>query len=209
MAVYAAGGNRPRIHPQTFVHPQASIIGRVIIGPGCYVGAGASLRGDWVTIVVGPGSNIQDCCTVHGPVGGEVVLEAAAHLGHGCIVHGAHVGENVLVGMNAVVQDGVVLGTGSIVGAGCVVPAGLEVPPGSLVIGVPGKIVGPVRPDVARRKMWGTQWYQKLAARSLEDFVEVELAECWREDLESGEWSPWMVDELGGAEGEDPPREER
>ncbi|MBK5257047.1 MAG: phenylacetic acid degradation protein PaaY, partial [Vicinamibacteria bacterium] len=74
MALYALGGNAPRIHPSTFVHPLASVVGRVEIGPSCYIGAGANLRGDWVTITVGPGSNVQDCCTVHGSIGQLVEL---------------------------------------------------------------------------------------------------------------------------------------
>ncbi len=201
MAVYAVGGNRPRIHPASFVHPQASIVGRVVIGPGCYIGAGASLRGDWVTIRVGAGSNVQDSCTVHGQVGAEVILGEAAHLGHCCIVHGAHVGEDVLVGMGAIVQDGAVLGAGSIIGAGCLVPAGMEIPPGSLVVGVPGKIVGPVRPELAEHKSWGTRWYQKLARVCLKDFTEVALAECVSDDLDATGWTPWIIDDAADPEG--------
>jgi carbonic anhydrase/acetyltransferase-like protein (isoleucine patch superfamily) len=125
MACYEVGGNRPRVHPSAYVHPLASLIGRVEVGPDCYIGPFASLRGDFGAIRVGAGANVQDCCTVHGAPGGEVVLEDDAHLGHGCIIHNALVGRNVLVGMNAVVLDGVVLGEGCVVGSCCVVPSGL------------------------------------------------------------------------------------
>jgi phenylacetic acid degradation protein len=178
VAYYELAGRRPRVHPSTFVHPLASIIGDVEIGPGCYIGAGACLRGDWLTIRVGPGSNVQDSCTIHGYPGALVVLEEGAHLGHGCIVHGAHLGRNVLVGMNAVVQDGAELGQGCVVGSGCVVPAGMHVPEGKLVVGVPGRIVGDVSPDLRAGKREGTAWYQGLARRCLEDFARVDEAAC-------------------------------
>lgn len=197
MGLYAVGGNLPRIHPTAFVHPLASVIGRVEIGPGCYVGPGASLRGDWVTILVGAGSNVQDCCTVHGAIGETVVLEEEAHLGHGCIIHGAHVGRDVLVGMNAVVLDGAVLGERSVVGSGCVVPAGLAVPPGMLVVGVPGRVVGEAKPEARALKTAGTGWYQRLARRCLADLAEVAAAECAAEEARGAGpgapgWNTWF-----------------
>ena len=200
MALYAVGGNSPRIHPAAFVHPSASIIGRVEVGPGCYIGAGASLRGDWVTIKIGAGSNVQDYCTIHGAIGATVELAEDSHLGHGCVVHGARLERDVLVGMNAVVLDGVILGEGSIVGSGCVVPSGLEVPPRMLVVGVPGRVTSEVRPEMTRRKQAGTRWYQQLAARCLLDFREIEAAMCgdgWEDNTWGGPevWTAWF-DEL-------------
>ncbi|MHB0978983.1 MAG: gamma carbonic anhydrase family protein [Thermoleophilia bacterium] len=200
MGLYAVGGNRPRIHPTSFIHPLASIIGRVEIGPGCYIGAGASIRGDWATILVGAGSNVQDSCTVHGAIGETVVLEEEAHLGHGCIVHGAHVGRDVLIGMNAVVLDGAVLGDRSVVGSGCVVPAGLKVPPGMLVVGVPGRVVGEAKAELRAFKKAGTGWYQQLARRCRADFAEVDAAMCAAEEAGGGRagdpgWTTWF-DEL-------------
>ena len=204
MAVYAIGGNRPRIHPSSFVHPLASVAGRVEIGPECYIGPGASLRGDWVIIRLGAGSNVQDSCTVHGAPGTEVRLEEGTHLGHGCTVHGAHLAPNVLVGMHAVVLDGVELGEGCVIGSGCVVPAGLVVPGGKLVVGVPGRIVGDVRPGLAAFKGEGTGWYRQMAGRVLADFEAVALEECLTERAGTAAgtegagvapWSPWL-DEL-------------
>ena len=200
MGLYAVGGNLPRIHPTAFVHPLAAVIGRVEVGPGCYVGAGASLRGDWVTIKVGAGSNIQDSCAIHGSIGGTVELGEDSHLGHGSIVHGARLDRDVLVGMNAVVLDGAVIGEGCIIASGCVVPGGLEVPPGMMLVGVPGRVIGPVRPELKRSKQIGTRWYQQLARRCLADLHEVAAAECtggWEQDSWDGteSWTTWF-DEL-------------
>jgi len=179
------------------------VAGRVDIGPECFIGSGASLRGDWLTIRVGAGSNVQDGCIIHGFPGAEVVLEEEAHLGHGCVVHGAHVGRNVLVGMNAVVQDDVVLGEGVIVGSGCVVPAGLQVPPGKLVIGVPGRIVGDVRAEVAESKRRGAAGYEEMTRRvnAAGGFVSVEPAACPTGEDPRGEaahevaWRPFLKEE--------------
>lgn|GEM_PF-157962 len=195
MAFYEVGGNRPRVHPSAYVHPLASLIGRVEIGEDCYIAPFASLRADFGIIRVAAGANVQDCCTVHGAPDGEVVLEEDAHLGHGCIIHNARVGRDVLVGMNAVVLDGVVLGEGCVVGSGCVVPSGLVVAPGKLLVGVPGRIVGDVHPDLAAYKRVGTRWYQHLAGRTRESIVEVSLDQCYAGE-DAPPWSSWIEAEL-------------
>lgn len=195
MACYEVGGNRPRVHPSAYVHPLASLIGRVEVGANCFIAPFASLRGDFGAIRIGVGVNVQDSCTVHGAPDGEVVLEDDAHLGHGCIIHNAWVGPNVLVGMNAVVLDGVALEAGCIVGSGCVVPSGLVVPAGKLIVGVPGKIVGDVRPELAAFKRVGTRWYQHLAERTRESIVEVPLEGCCAREP-GGPWKPWIETEL-------------
>lgn len=178
MPVYEFGGGRPVIDPTSFVHPDAIVIGHVMIGPHCFIGPGAFLRGDWVAIGVGAGSNVQEGCTIHGYPGTEVTLGVDSHLGHGCIVHGARLEDNVLVGMNAVIQDGAVLGRGCIVGSGCVVPAGFVVPPETLAVGVPARVVGRISAEQAENKRRGTRWYQQLAERCLYDLREVQLADC-------------------------------
>lgn len=192
MALYAVGGNRPRIHQSSFVHPLAAVMGRVEIGPGCYIAAGAVLRGDWVTIRVGAGSNVQEGCVIHGYPGEEVVLEEDSHLGHGCVVHSAHVGRNCLVGMNATVTDGAELGESSIVGAGALVPMGMKVPAGMLVMGVPAKVVGEVRPELAEEKRGATRWYQELAKHCLEEFEEVDLTAGIEAGAADSGWRPWI-----------------
>ena len=115
--IYEFNGYRPVVHPTAFVHPQAVVTGNVIIGRHVYIGPGAALRGDWGEIIIADGCNVQENCTVHMFPGVTVRLEEGAHIGHGAIVHGAHVGRNCMVGMNAVLMDNVELGEGCIVGA--------------------------------------------------------------------------------------------
>src|SRR5690349_11361789 len=106
--VFAIDGIVPVIDPAAFVHPTAVLTGDVIVAAGCYVGPCCSLRGDLGRLVLEPGCNIQDNCTMHGFPGTDTVIEADGHVGHGAVIHGARVGRDALVGMNAVVMDGAV-----------------------------------------------------------------------------------------------------
>lgn len=159
---YAYQGFIPVVHESAFVHPQASVTGNVVIGRDVYIGPGAALRGDWGGIVIADGCNVQENCTIHMFPGVTVHLEEAAHIGHGAIVHGAHIGPNAMVGMNAVIMDEAVIGAGSIIGALTFVKAKSEIPPRSLVVGNPGRIIREVSDDMLDWKTKGTQLYQTL-----------------------------------------------
>jgi phenylacetic acid degradation protein len=115
--VYSIDGITPVVHPSAFVHPSAVLIGDVIVGPRCYVGPAACLRGDFGRIVLEEGVNVQDACVMHSYAERDAVIEAWGHIGHGAILHGCHVGRNAMVGMNAVVMDGAVIGEQSLVAA--------------------------------------------------------------------------------------------
>ena len=163
--IFAFDGFIPVVHETAFVHPNATVTGNVVIGRDVYVGPGAAIRGDWGGIVIEDGCNVQENCTVHMFPGVTVVLERGAHIGHGAIVHGARIGENVLIGMNAVVMDNAVVGAGSIVGALCFVPAGMQIAPRQVVVGNPAKIVKEVSDEMLAWKTEGTALYQALPGR--------------------------------------------
>src|SRR3954454_13021056 len=164
MAFYEFNGIKPVVHPSSFVHPQAAVTGSVIIGKDVYIGPGCALRGDWGSIVIEDGCNVQENCTVHMFPGVTVVLERDAHVGHGAVVHGARIGANALIGMNAVIMDNAVIGAGSIVGALCFVPAEMQIPPRSVVVGNPAKVVKEVSDAMLEWKSAGTTLYQQLPA---------------------------------------------
>jgi carbonic anhydrase/acetyltransferase-like protein (isoleucine patch superfamily) len=159
---YSFKGMRPVVHESAFVHPQANVTGDVWIGRDVYIGPGAVLRGDWGRITVGDGANVQENCIVHVFPGLDVILEESAHIGHGAIVHGAHVGRNCLIGMNAVLMDKAVVGADSIVGALAFVPQGMQIPPRSVVVGNPARIIKEVSDEQLSWKTEGTSWYQAL-----------------------------------------------
>ncbi|MCR9102397.1 MAG: transferase hexapeptide repeat family protein [bacterium] len=160
--IYAFKGFIPVVHESAFVHPQAAVTGNVIIGRDVYIGPGAAIRGDWGGIVIEDGCNVQENGTIHMFPGVTVRLEASAHIGHGAIIHGAHIGRNCMVGMNSVIMDNAVIGAESIIGALTFVKANTAIPPRSLVVGNPGKIIKEVSDDMIAWKTKGTQLYQTL-----------------------------------------------
>ena len=174
MPIYSLEGIIPVVDPSAFVHPQAVLIGDVVIGPRCYVGPGASLRGDMGRIVMGPGSNVQDNCVLHTFPTKEVRLEEDAHIGHGAVLHGCTVKRGALVGINAVLMDDVVVGEEALVGAASFVRAGFIVPPRTLVTGAPARAVRELTEEEVAWKARGTQEYHELAVRCLASLKECE-----------------------------------
>ena len=174
MPVYAIDGVVPVVHPAAFVHPSAVLIGDVIVSAGCYVAPLASLRGDFGRIVLRAGSNLQDCCVMHGFPDCDTVVGEGGHIGHAAVLHGCRIENEALVGMHATIMDGATIGTQSIVAANAFVKAGLQVPARSLIAGVPGKIVRSVSDQELAWKQRATQDYQELALRSLRSLEEVE-----------------------------------
>ena len=174
MAVYSLDGLIPVVDPTSFIHPLAALIGDVIVGPRCYIGPGAALRGDFGRIVVGPGANVQDNCVLHTFPHKEVVLEEDAHIGHGAVLHGCRVRRGALVGINAIVMDDVVVGEQALVGAGSFLRAGYVVPPRTLVVGAPARVVRELSAEEIEWKATGTREYQQLTERCLRTLKECE-----------------------------------
>jgi phenylacetic acid degradation protein len=160
--IFEFNGYKPVVHESSFVHPNATVTGNVIIGKDVYIGPGAAVRGDWGEIVIEDGCNVQENCTIHMFPGVTVYLRKGAHIGHGAVVHGAEIGENVLIGMNSVIMDNAHIGANSIVGALCFVPADMKIPEKSVVVGNPAKIIKEASEEMIAWKTKGTELYQKL-----------------------------------------------
>jgi len=131
----------PKIDPTAFIAPNATVLGDVTIGPQASVWHGAVVRADIAPITVGARTNIQDGVILHADKGEPCVIGDGVTVGHGAVIHGSIVQDDCLIGIRAVVLDRAVIGRGSIVGAGAVVTADTVVPPGSLVLGVPARVV--------------------------------------------------------------------
>jgi carbonic anhydrase/acetyltransferase-like protein (isoleucine patch superfamily) len=164
MAIYSFNGFIPVVKESSFVHPQASVIGNVLIGENVYVGPSAVIRGDWGQIIIEDGCNVQENCTIHMFPGTTVTLKKGAHIGHGAIIHGGTIGENCLIGMNSVIMDDVVMEAECIIGALSFVPAKMHLPKRSLAVGNPAKIVKEVSDEMIAWKTQGTALYQALPA---------------------------------------------
>lgn len=160
--IYAFKGFIPVVHPTAFVHPQAVVTGNVIIGKAVFIGACANIRGDFGGIIIKDGCNVQENSTIHMFPAVNVVLEEMAHIGHGAVIHGAHIGKNVLVGMNSVVMDNVHIGNESIIGALSFIKANTKIESRSLVVGNPAKVIKQVSDEMIAWKTKGTKLYQTL-----------------------------------------------
>lgn len=123
-----------------FLHPTAVVMGDVTLGKDVSLWPHAVVRGDIAAVVIGEGSNVQDCAVLHVGVGVPTIVGRGVTIGHNATVHACTVEDDALIGMGATVLDGAVIGAGSIIGAGAVVAPGTIVPPRSLVVGVPGKV---------------------------------------------------------------------
>lgn len=165
MTAYAVDGLVPVVDPSAFVHPQASLIGDVIVAAGCYVGPMASLRGDFGRIILQEGCNVQDGCVLHSFPGKDALLEPDAHIGHGAVLHGCTIRRGALIGIGAILMDDVVVEEEAFVGAASFVRAGFVVPARTLVTGIPARVVRALKPEELRWKVAGTREYQELAVR--------------------------------------------
>lgn len=143
----------------TYIAPNATVVGDVVLGENVNIWYGAVLRGDSGRITVGEGTNIQDNCVLHD----ETTVGAYCTIGHGAIVHGCTVGDNTLIGMGAIVLNGAVLGEGCLVGAGAVVTGKTNAPAGSVLLGSPAKVVKTLTPEQIAEQRHGAEHYVALA----------------------------------------------
>lgn len=172
MPIYEFEGKRPRIGASSYVHPTAVVIGDVVIGERCWIGPNVTLRADTNRIRVGDGSNIQDNCVVHG----NTTLGPFSHIGHSATLHGATLGEHVLVAINATVLDGARIGDWCTIAAGAVVAPRAQIPARKMVMGVPGAIVGDA-PVTREDQFDETTGYLALVPRYRENLREISFEE--------------------------------
>jgi carbonic anhydrase/acetyltransferase-like protein (isoleucine patch superfamily) len=166
-------GKTPKIAASALIAEGAHIIGDVEIGENSSVWPGAVIRGDFGRIVIGGNTAVEDNAVIHsgtptGPIK-DVSIGDEVHIGHGAVINCHRIGNNTLIGMNATVLHDVEIGSGCIIGAGCLVPQGMKIPDGSFVVGVPGKIKGPVS---AQQSFWikeAPRTYLRLVAQYREN----------------------------------------
>ena len=133
-------GKRPQVADDVFLAPTAVLIGDVRVEAGASIWFGAVLRGDFGSIVVGPGSNVQDNAVIHVGEAWPTIVGANVTIGHGAVLEGCTIGDGAVVGMNATVLPHASIGSEAVVGAGSVVGEGMEVPARTLAAGVPARI---------------------------------------------------------------------
>ncbi|SCX49372.1 Carbonic anhydrase or acetyltransferase, isoleucine patch superfamily [Klenkia marina] len=165
MPLFSFEGRSPRVHPDAWIAPTATLVGDVSVEAHASVWYGAVLRADFGAIVVREGANVQDGSVLHG--GDDPVTEVGpgATIGHLCVVHGCVVGAEALIGNGSTVQDGARIGARTLIGAGSLVPPGMVVPDEVLALGSPARVRGPLSEGAARWVDGNPSIYQELARR--------------------------------------------
>ncbi len=141
MTLYSLDGHAPQLDDDAWVAPDANLIGKIVVEAAASVWFGSTLRGDNEVIHVGTGSNIQENCVLHTDMGFPLIIGAGCTIGHKVMLHGCTIGDNSLIGMGATILNGAKIGNNCLIGAGALITEGKEIPDGSLVMGVPGKVV--------------------------------------------------------------------
>jgi carbonic anhydrase/acetyltransferase-like protein (isoleucine patch superfamily) len=142
-------GKEPRIEEEVFIDPSSRIIGDVLLKRGCSIWPMCVLRADAEGIVIEEEAAVLDKVLIESPT--RTLVEKRALISHGSILHGCTVREGALVGIGAIVLDGAVVGAGAMIGAGSVVSPGTVVPERCLVLGIPGKVIRPLKPEEVER----------------------------------------------------------
>lgn len=151
-----------------FVAENAMLLGRVEVARGASIWYGAVVRGDLASIAIGEYTNIQDGCVLHCDPGKDLVLGQFVTVGHLAMVHARTVGDRCLIGIHATILSGARIGEGSIIAAGALVREDQQIPPRSIVVGVPGKIIGQVTDEQVREAEARARRYHALARRHVE-----------------------------------------
>lgn len=141
MTLYALGTVAPELDADTWVAPDANLIGNVVLEAGASVWFGSTIRADHEEIRVGAGSNVQENCVFHVDAGYPLTIGENCTIGHKVMLHGCTIGNNSLIGMGATILNGARVGKNCLIGAGALITENKEIPDNTLVMGVPGKVV--------------------------------------------------------------------
>jgi carbonic anhydrase/acetyltransferase-like protein (isoleucine patch superfamily) len=147
MPRYRFRGNTPQIPSSTYVAETASVIGRVVLGEDTSVWPGAVIRADSEPIVIGEGSNVQDCAVLHVDPGVPMTIGRRVTVGHQVMLHGCMIGDGTLIGIQAIVLNHAVIGRECLVAAGAIVTERKSFPDRSLIMGAPAKVVRELTDD--------------------------------------------------------------
>ncbi len=169
MTVYEFEGKKPLIGKNSFVYPEATIIGNVTVGEECYVGPGAVIRGDYGQIVIGDRTAIEENCTLHARPGEILKIGNDVTIGHAAVIHNCTLEDFCVIGMGAIVSDYAKIGVWAVVGEGAVVKNKSIIEPGQIVVGIPAKPVAQVTDDYKKQWTHFKGIYAELAGSRLKN----------------------------------------
>jgi carbonic anhydrase/acetyltransferase-like protein (isoleucine patch superfamily) len=163
VGLHEFNGKTPKVNPDAYISPRASLIGDIEIGANSSVWEFAVMRADMNFIRVGKGTSIQDNCTVHTTFMNPTIIGDYVTAGHNCVIHACEIGDRAVIGMGAIVLDGAKVGNDCVIGAGSVVTERTVIPDGRLVLGIPGKVVREVSDTMKEAFHTGAELYVELA----------------------------------------------
>ncbi len=173
MTIYALGEHKPQVHDDTWIAPDANLIGKVVVEESASVWFGCTIRADHEEIRIGAGSNVQENCVMHIDAGYPLTIGKNCTIGHKVMLHGCSIGDNTLIGMGAIVLNGAKIGKNCLIGAGALITENKEIPDNSLVMGEPGKVVRQLDEVAAQRIAWSALHYQDNMRKFRDSLVEV------------------------------------
>ena len=169
---YRLGDARVESHPESWVAPNAVLVGRVKLEAGASVWFNTVLRGDNELIHIGENSNVQDGTVMNTDMGYPLSIGRGVTIGHNVMLHGCTIGDYSLIGINAVVLNGAKIGKNCLIGANALIPEGKVIPDGSLVMGSPGKVVRELSEQQIKLLEAGAAHYVHNAQRYARDLQE-------------------------------------
>ena len=172
--IYQLGDRAPVLKGDNYVAPNAAVLGNVLMERGSSVWFGVTIRGDNDLITLGENVNVQDGSVIHTDSGIPVTLERNVSIGHLVMLHGCTIRENSLIGIGAIILNRVTVGKNCLIGAGSLIPEGKTIPEGSLVLGVPGKVVRTLTPEEIAMNTWIAEHYMERAAKYREGLKAIE-----------------------------------
>jgi len=161
--IYELGERKPVLEGDNFVAPNAAVIGSVTLKKGANVWWGVTIRGDNDAVTIGENVNVQDGSVIHTDLDIPVILGRNVSVGHMVMLHGCTIGENSLIGIGAIILNRAVIGKNCLIAAGALIPEGKHIPDGSLVMGVPGKVVRPMSDEDIADNAWIAEHYVERA----------------------------------------------
>ena len=173
MPLYRLGADAPQIPASAYVVPEATLIGKVILGERASVWFGAVIRGDNEPIVIGAASNVQEGAVLHVDPGFPLTIGAEVTVGHQAMLHGCTIGDGSLIGIQAVVLNGARIGRDCLIGAGAIVTEGKQFPDRSLILGAPAKVVRELSEEEVARLRQAAADYARRSERYKSELARV------------------------------------
>jgi len=174
MALYEFDGKRPQVPADSFVHPNAVLIGDVKIGHECMIAPGVSIRADFGPVTIGDRSNVQDNAVIHVYPDARVIIGEDVTIAHGVILHDAHIKSRCVIGIGAIVLFNVVCEEDVFVSVGSIVPKGMHIPSGKIVAGNPAEVTHNVTDKQKIMAKAGIDVYRELCRKYIATMKKVD-----------------------------------